>query len=348
MTPSKDGPSRLYSRSTADELELLVRGEHGQPARDPRPAPARRRRDRPRLQAAGRSAVAVRARRRRVVRAGARVRGHLGRRAAGRRRARLPRRGRLRRRRRSRRRRPLPLPADARRDGPAPDQRGPARAALDGARRAACTTTTAPLGDRSSGTSFAVWAPSAARRPDQGRLQQLGRPRAPDAPARAAPASGSCSCPASAPARSYKFVDPRRRRPVAREGRPDGLPRRGRRRRPSSVVFESSYSGATTTGWTAAAGEAARARADVGLRDAPRARGARGQDAERASSPTSWSGYVADLGFTHVELMPVMQHPFGGSWGYHVTSYFAPDCALRRPRRLPAASSTGCTRPASA
>ncbi|PVG83382.1 1,4-alpha-glucan branching enzyme [Nocardioides gansuensis] len=44
--------------------------------------------------------------------------------------------------------------------------------------------------------------------------------------------------------------------------------------------------------------------------------------------------YVQDLGFTHVELMPVMQHPFGGSWGYHVTSYFATDARFGEPDGL--------------
>ena len=44
--------------------------------------------------------------------------------------------------------------------------------------------------------------------------------------------------------------------------------------------------------------------------------------------------YVNALGFTHIELLPIMEHPFGGSWGYQPLSQFAPSARYGKPQEF--------------
>ncbi|MBA2934450.1 1,4-alpha-glucan branching protein GlgB [Sphingomonas sp. CGMCC 1.13654] len=59
---------------------------------------------------------------------------------------------------------------------------------------------------------------------------------------------------------------------------------------------------------------------------------------DEAGDTLDWAGltkrlipYVAQMGFTHVELLPIMEHPFGGSWGYQPLSQFAPSARFGAP-----------------
>ncbi len=99
----------------------------------------------------------------------------------------------------------------------------------------------------------------------------------------------------------------------------------------ASVVFESSYEWSDAE-WVARRAELRPTERPMSIYEVHLGSWRRGLSyAELADQLVD---YVSQLGFTHVELMPVMEHPFGGSWGYHVTSYFAPTARFGDPDGL--------------
>jgi 1,4-alpha-glucan branching enzyme len=41
--------------------------------------------------------------------------------------------------------------------------------------------------------------------------------------------------------------------------------------------------------------------------------------------------YVLEMGFTHIEFLPLAEHPYGPSWGYQISNFYAPTARFGRP-----------------
>ena len=179
-----------------------------------------------------------------------------------------------------------------------------------------------------------VWAPNARAVVGDRRLERLGRPRR-SAARRAAtrPASGRAAAAARATATPTSTASSRSGGQVLDKADPFAFcaeapppPRR--------ALWTLDYD------W--GDGEWMRTRAARNALDAPMSiyevhlgswRREDGQLARTtASSRTRSPTTCASMGFTHVELMPITEHPFYGSWGYQTTGYFAPTARYGTPQ----------------
>ena len=227
--------------------------------------------------------------------------------------------------------RPLCLPAHARRARPAPRGRGAPRAALREARGARARDR------RHTGHELRRVGPERALGQRRRRLQRVGRAPSPDALTGQQRGSGSSSypVPGRAPATSSRSA---RRTASCCSGptRSRSRPRCRRRRHRSSTAAAISW---RDEAWIERRRAADPLKEPMSIYEVhlPSWRLKALEDNRSLTYlelADELAAYVSDLGFTHVELLPVMAHPFGGSWGYQVTSYFAPTPLLGSPDDL--------------
>ena len=187
----------------------------------------------------------------------------------------------------------------------------------------------------SAGVHFAVWAPNARRVSVVGDFNGWDGRRHPMRK-RVDTGVWEIFVPALRRGRALQVRDHRRRRrAAAAEGRPGRLRRRAAAvDRLGRAATRPASRGPTAT-WMAARGAARAApRADVDLRGAPRlvARAARATAGSTYDElADTLVPYAVDMGFTHVELMPVTEHPLDASWGYQPIGLFAPTSRFGEP-----------------
>jgi 1,4-alpha-glucan branching enzyme len=195
-----------------------------------------------------------------------------------------------------------------------------------------------------AGVEFAVWAPNASRVSVVGDFNDWKAARH---PMRRLGASGvwEAFVPRIGPGALYKYEIRTRlfdRRSIKTD--PVGFASE-LRPNTASVVFEPDDSGWTDGAWMAARAERQRLDRPISIYEVHLGSWRRGEEIVPRPGGEGevrrwldWDElaarlvpYVCDLGFTHLEILPVMEHPFDGSWGYQSTGYFAPTARFGRP-----------------
>ena len=189
--------------------------------------------------------------------------------------------------------------------------------------------------DGLAGTLFAVWAPNAER------VSVVGPFNLWDGRRHAMQMRGSSGIwelfvPGVGPGTEYKFELRAHGGRTLLKSDPYGFAMQLRPGNCSVVASLDGHSGRTTIGWRPAATQITRR----GRSTSTRCTRDHGDVVRTASRPfPNWHEladqlipYVRDLGYTHVELMGVAEHPFDGSWGYQVVGYYAPTARYGSPQ----------------
>jgi 1,4-alpha-glucan branching enzyme len=188
---------------------------------------------------------------------------------------------------------------------------------------------------RADGTSFAVWAPNAERVSVIGDFNGWDTGSAPLEPI-ASSGIWSGRIEGAHEGQTYKFHI-RSRHDGYRVDKSDPFAFRAETPpKTGSIVWDLTYDWGDTE-WLATRAERNGLSAPMSIYEVHLGSWRRGPD-------EGWLGYrdvapqladhALDLGFTHIELLPIMEHPFYGSWGYQTTGYFAPTGRFGTPQDL--------------
>lgn len=186
-----------------------------------------------------------------------------------------------------------------------------------------------------AGVSFAVWAPNAKRVSVIGDFNSWDGRRH---PMRLLHGAGiwEIFIPRIAPGERYKFeivaadghTLPAKADPIARAAEMPPAT--------ASVVAPRLSHPWRDSDWLSARGDRQSAEAPISIYELHAASWMRPEGTETGT--LTWAGlaqrlipYIKALGFTHIELMPIMEHPFSGSWGYQPLSQFAPSARFGTP-----------------